>query len=60
MKRTFLTIAITLIASVIARTAVGDTITVSNARYAITSDSTLTLCKILEAPPHRHPRLHRA
>ncbi len=50
MKRTFLTIAITLIASVIALAAVGDTITVSDARYAITSDSTLTLCKILEAP----------
>ena len=50
MKRTFLTIAITLIAAVIARAAVGDTITVSDARYAITSDSTLTLCKILEAP----------
>lgn len=50
MKRTFLTIAITLIASVIARAAVGDTITVSDARYAITSDSTLSLCKILGAP----------
>ena len=50
MKRTFLTIAITLIAAVIVRAAVGDTVTVSDARYAITSDSTLTLCKILEAP----------